>query len=199
MPTKIANCIFGMHRPAVGLGDPHDARQMTFPSIISGRTLSRCAQGGRYEDDRKFPLESARSGWFFTGDVVSRAPDGYIRIVARRATDLIETAGYKVGAGEVEKRPPGARCRGGGGCNRAARRGSRERIAAFVVLRGDVQCSPQELTDYVATWSLPTSVPARLHFVDGLPRNEMGRLLRPSSYLQSRRCWLTSGLRAGFP
>ena len=37
-----------------------------------------------------------------TGDVATREPDGQLRIVGRRSQDLIKTAGYKVGAGEVE-------------------------------------------------------------------------------------------------
>ena len=46
--------------------------------------------------------EAIRDGWFFTGDIGTRAPDGYWRIVGRRSTDLIKTGGYKVGAGEIE-------------------------------------------------------------------------------------------------
>ena len=46
--------------------------------------------------------EAMRDGWFFTGDLATRAPDGYIRIVGRRSTDLIKSGGYKVGAGEIE-------------------------------------------------------------------------------------------------
>src|ERR687889_403938 len=46
--------------------------------------------------------EAMRDGWFATGDVATRAPDGYIRIVGRRATDLIKSGGYKIGAGEIE-------------------------------------------------------------------------------------------------
>ena len=46
--------------------------------------------------------EAMRDGWFFTGDIATRAPDGYWRIVGRRSTDLIKTGGYKVGAGEIE-------------------------------------------------------------------------------------------------
>ena len=46
--------------------------------------------------------EAMRDGWFFTGDLATRAPDGYLRIVGRRSTDLIKTGGYKVGAGEIE-------------------------------------------------------------------------------------------------
>ena len=46
--------------------------------------------------------EAIRDGWFATGDVATRAEDGYIRIVGRRATDLIKSGGYKIGAGEIE-------------------------------------------------------------------------------------------------
>ncbi|MGH2909044.1 MAG: AMP-binding protein, partial [Solirubrobacteraceae bacterium] len=46
--------------------------------------------------------EAVHDGWFSTGDLATVAPDGYLRIVGRRSTDLIKTGGYKVGAGEVE-------------------------------------------------------------------------------------------------
>ena len=43
-----------------------------------------------------------RDDWFHTGDIATRDPHGRLRIVGRRATDLIKTGGYKVGAGEIE-------------------------------------------------------------------------------------------------
>src|SRR4051812_30373541 len=46
--------------------------------------------------------DALRDGWFATGDVATRSQDGYIRIVGRRATDLIKSGGYKIGAGEIE-------------------------------------------------------------------------------------------------
>ena len=46
--------------------------------------------------------EAMRDGWFATGDMATRTADGYIRIVGRRATDLIKSGGYKIGAGEIE-------------------------------------------------------------------------------------------------
>ncbi len=41
-------------------------------------------------------------GWFRTGDVAVRDPAGNYRIVGRKATDLIKSGGYKIGAGEIE-------------------------------------------------------------------------------------------------
>ena len=48
--------------------------------------------------------EVVRDGWFWTGDLATHAPDGYLRIVGRKSTDLIKSGGYKVGAGEIEGR-----------------------------------------------------------------------------------------------
>jgi malonyl-CoA/methylmalonyl-CoA synthetase len=41
-------------------------------------------------------------GWFHTGDMATRSPDGYFHIMGRRDTDLIESGGFKIGAAEVE-------------------------------------------------------------------------------------------------
>lgn len=41
-------------------------------------------------------------GWFRTGDVGTVDEDGYVTIVGRKATDLIKSGGYKIGAGEIE-------------------------------------------------------------------------------------------------
>lgn len=119
-----------------------------------------------------------RDGWFFTGDVATRAPDGYIRIVGRKATDLIKTAGYKVGAGEVENALLEHDAVVEVAVIGEPDEDLGERIAAFVVLRGDVQCSSQDLTDHVARLLAPHKRPRAVHFVAELPRNEMGKLLK---------------------
>jgi malonyl-CoA/methylmalonyl-CoA synthetase len=136
------------------------------------------------------PAETAaalRDGWFFTGDVATRAPDGYIRIVGRKDIDLIKTAGYKVGAGEVENALLEHEA-----VAEVAVRGEPdedlgERIVAFVVLRGGARCSSQELIDHVARLVAPHKRPRTVHFLDGLPRNEMGKLLKTVLAFPSRR------------
>ena len=127
------------------------------------------------------PEETAavlRDGWFLTGDVATRAADGYIRIVGRKAIDLIKTGGYKVGAGEVENALLGHDAVAEVAVVGKPDEDLGERIVAFVVLRGDVQCSSQELTDHVARLVAPHKRPRTVHFVDELPRNEMGKLLK---------------------
>lgn len=121
---------------------------------------------------------AVRDGWFFTGDVATRAPDGYIRIVGRRATDLIKTAGYKVGAGEVENALLEHDAVAEVAVIGEPDEDLGERIAAFVVLRGEAQSSSEELTDHVARLLAPHKRPRAVHFVNELPRNEMGKLLK---------------------
>ena len=120
--------------------------------------------------------EAMRGGWFATGDMATRTAEGYIRIVGRRATDLIKSGGYKIGAGENE------------GCLRehpavedAAVTGTPdedlgERVVAWVVLRDGASVPESELVDHVAAQLAPHKRPRDVRFVDELPRNDMGKV-----------------------
>lgn len=115
-------------------------------------------------------------GWFFTGDLGTLDADGHVRIVGRRATDLIKCGGYKVGAGEVEAallEHPLVR--------EAAVVGRPdpdlgERIVAFVVVREAV--ASKVLEDHVASLTSPHKRPREVHLVDELPRNAMGKVVK---------------------
>ncbi|MFI7293475.1 acyl-CoA synthetase [Streptomyces sp. NPDC050121] len=118
-------------------------------------------------------------GWFRTGDVAVRDPDGYVRIVGRKATDLIKSGGYKIGAGEIENallEHPGVR--------EAAVTGEPdtdlgERIVAWVV-PVDPGSPPAEgeLADHVARRLAPHKRPRAVRYLDALPRNDMGKIMK---------------------
>ncbi|MET8167428.1 acyl-CoA synthetase [Streptomyces sp. NPDC005329] len=118
-------------------------------------------------------------GWFRTGDVAVRDPDGYVRIVGRKATDLIKSGGYKIGAGEIENallEHPGVR--------EAAVTGEPdpdlgERIVAWVV-PADPGSPPAEgeLADHVARRLAPHKRPRVVRYLDALPRNDMGKIMK---------------------
>lgn len=116
-------------------------------------------------------------GWFYTGDLATRAADGALRIVGRRATDLIKTGGFKVGAGEVEAcllEHPGVREVAIVG---VADDDLGERIVAFVVAQDPVALpEPKALEDLVAQELTPHKRPRTIRFVDALPRNAMGKV-----------------------
>lgn len=120
--------------------------------------------------------EAVQDGWFLTGDLATRAPDGYIRIVGRRATDLIKTGGFKVGAGEVENS-----LLEHGAVAEAAVIGEPdddlgERIVAFVVLRPGAESTDSELMEHVGESLARHKRPRSVHFLEELPRNEMGKI-----------------------
>ena len=120
--------------------------------------------------------DAFRDGWFRTGDLAMRAPDGYIRIVGRRATDLIKSGGYKIGAGEIE-----AALREHDAVADAAVTGEPdadlgERVVAWIVLRDGATVESRALVDHVADLLAPHKRPRVVHFLEDLPRNDLGKV-----------------------
>ena len=116
-------------------------------------------------------------GWFRTGDMATRDTDGYVKIVGRKATDLIKSGGYKIGAGEIENallEHPGVA--------EAAVTGEPdddlgERIVAWIVPDGPPP-SAEELADHVAKLLAPHKRPRVVRYLDALPRNDMGKVMK---------------------
>ncbi|GAB3910483.1 hypothetical protein GCM10029964_114410 [Kibdelosporangium lantanae] len=119
-----------------------------------------------------------RDGWFRTGDVATFDPDGYVRIVGRRATDLIKSGGYKIGAGEIEnvllEHPAVAEVAVTGEPDDDLG----ERIVAWIVPTPGTQPEPQDLVDHVAELLTPHKRPRVVRFLEALPRNEMGKVTK---------------------
>ena len=121
--------------------------------------------------------EAFREGrWFRTGDV-ALAEEGSYRILGRRSVDIIKTGGFKVSALEIEEvlrtHPAVAECAVVG--VEDAEWG--ERVCAAVELR-------EALTlDQLQPWArerlAPYKLPRALLAVDALPRNAMGKVVKP--------------------
>jgi malonyl-CoA/methylmalonyl-CoA synthetase len=118
-------------------------------------------------------------GWFRTGDMAVREADGWVRIVGRKATDLIKSGGFKIGAGEIENallEHPGVR--------EAAVTGEPdddlgERVVAWVVPE-DPAAPPSvdDLADHVSARLAPHKRPREVRYLDALPRNDMGKIMK---------------------
>ncbi|MET8687938.1 acyl-CoA synthetase [Streptomyces sp. NPDC004732] len=121
----------------------------------------------------------APGGWFRTGDMALRDADGYVRIVGRKATDLIKSGGYKIGAGEIENALLEHE-----GVREAAVTGEPdpdlgERIVAWVVpADADAPPSAAELADHVASRLAPHKRPRVVRYLESLPRNDMGKIMK---------------------
>ncbi|MFJ8675106.1 acyl-CoA synthetase [Streptomyces sp. NPDC093589] len=121
-------------------------------------------------------------GWFRTGDMALRDASGNYRIVGRRATDLIKSGGYKIGAGEIENAllaHPGV---AEAAVTGAPDEDLGERIVAWVVTESGPDAGPppsaQDLADHVARQLAPHKRPRTVHFLTSLPRNDMGKILK---------------------
>ncbi|MGV9426407.1 acyl-CoA synthetase [Streptomyces sp. NPDC003656] len=120
-------------------------------------------------------------GWFRTGDVAVRESDGYVRIVGRKATDLIKSGGYKIGAGEIENALLEL-----DSVREAAVTGEPdpdlgERVVAWVV-PADPEAPPtlEGLASHVARRLAPHKRPRVLRLLSALPRNDMGKVMKRS-------------------
>ena len=122
--------------------------------------------------------EAMRDGWFATGDVATRSEDGYIRIVGRRATDLIKSGGYKIGAGEIEnallEHPAVAEAAVTGEPDRDLG----ERIVAWIVVEGSEQARRARARRPRRALLTPHKRPREVRYLDALPRNAMGKVTK---------------------
>lgn len=113
-------------------------------------------------------------GWFRTGDVAVIDSDGAHRIVGRESVDLIKSAGYRIGAGEIESTLLGHEAVAECAVIGVPDPDLGQRIVAFVVPRDEVAAA--DLTAYVGEHLSAHKRPREVLFVDALPRNEMGKV-----------------------
>jgi malonyl-CoA/methylmalonyl-CoA synthetase len=117
-------------------------------------------------------------GWFRTGDVGVREPDGY-RLLGRSSVDIIKTGGEKVSALEIEEvyrtRADIADCAVVGLADEEW--GQRVAVAIVAAPGGDLDAD--ELRAWGKEQLAAAKVPSRFVFVDDLPRNTLGKVVKP--------------------
>lgn len=130
----------------------------------------------------KMPEETEmaiRDGWLYTGDLAKRDDNGYFYIVDRKK-DMIIVGGYNVYPREVEEvlfaHPD---------IVEAAVIGLPdpdfgESIHAFVVLKEGASQDAEALTAYCQERLVNYKVPKQFEFMDELPKNTTGKILRRS-------------------
>jgi len=122
--------------------------------------------------------EAMRDGWFLTGDMATRNEAGSIKLVGRKSTDLIKSGGYRIGAGEIEgallEHPAVAEV----AVTARPDEDLGERIVAWIVTEPGHSATAQELEDHVAGLLTKHKRPREVHFVDELPRNAMGKVMK---------------------
>lgn len=149
------------------------------PNGTVGRLAVRGPTGCRYLAD---PRQTAyvQGGWNLTGDACTLDDDGYVHFKAR-TDDLIISAGYNIGAPEVEAavltHESVLECAVVGIPD--VERG--QAIKAFVVLKPGHTAAPElarAIQDHVKATIAPYKYPRHVDFVAALPKTDTGKLQR---------------------
>ena len=118
--------------------------------------------------------------WLLTGDLGQRDEDGYFWYRGR-ADDVITSAGYRIGPGEIEEallRHPAVRLAAAIGVPDPVRT---ESIKAFLVLAEGQRPSKaleDEIREFVRTRLARHEYPRAIEFVDDLPTTTTGKIMR---------------------
>ncbi|MFE2110336.1 long-chain fatty acid--CoA ligase [Kitasatospora sp. NPDC059463] len=130
-----------------------------------------------YHNEPALTAESFRDGWFLTGDLARRRPDGYVFIVDRRK-DMIISGGFNIYAVEVEavlhQHPD---------VHEAAVVGVPdeqwgEAVKAVVVLRDGAELTEERLIAFCSERLARMKKPRSVDFVTALPHNPNGKIDR---------------------
>lgn len=119
-------------------------------------------------------------GYYLTGDSARKDDDGYYWIIGR-IDDVIKVSGYRLGTAEIESalvsHPAVAEAAAIGIPDEM--RGNV--IWAYCILRSGYEASDRlvdELKDHVRHETGPIAVPAKIEFVDILPKTRSGKIMR---------------------
>lgn len=130
----------------------------------------------------KLPEETAvalRNGWLYTGDLARQDEDGYFYIVDRKK-DLVIVGGYNVYPREVEEvlyeHPAVVEAAVVG----IPDPNYGEAIRAYVVKKEGDPTTVDELKGFCAAKLAKYKIPAEIEFLEELPKNTTGKILRRS-------------------
>jgi long-chain acyl-CoA synthetase len=121
--------------------------------------------------------EAIQDGWLRTGDVGVMDADGYFYVIDR-FKDMINCAGYKVWPREVEDviyEHPAVREAAVVGIPDEYRG---ESVAAFVVLRDEVELSSADIIEFTRDRLAPYKYPRQVTILPELPKTASGKVLR---------------------
>jgi len=132
-------------------------------------------------------------GFYLTGDLAKRDPDGYFWFIGRK-DDVIKTSGHLVGPFEVESALMEHKAVAESGVIGKPDPVAFEIVKAFVVLREGYEASEslqRELLGFARTRLGAAVAPREIEFVGSLPRTRSGKIMR--RLLKARELGLPEG------
>ena len=121
--------------------------------------------------------EVPRDGWFRTGDLARRDGDGYLYVVDRKK-DMVVSGGYKVYSKELEQvlvQHPGVEDAAVLGVPDAT---YGEAVVAVIQPRAGQKLLEEDIVEHCRARLAGYKKPRRVVFVDALPRNSLGKVVK---------------------
>ncbi|MCC6615579.1 MAG: acetate--CoA ligase [Anaerolineae bacterium] len=121
-----------------------------------------------------------KQGWYLTGDTARKDEDGYIWIIGRN-DDVIKVSGYRLGTAEVESGLVSHPTVAESAVIAIPDEVRGNVIYAYCILRTGVERSEElkdALKDHIRHEIGPIAVPAKIEFVDALPKTRSGKIMR---------------------
>jgi acyl-CoA synthetase (AMP-forming)/AMP-acid ligase II len=156
------------------VGDDDAARA---PNEVGEVRLHLPGRHREYFDDPEATAETWRDGWLVTGDLGRLDDDGYLYIVGR-SKDVIIRGGNNIHAADVEhvlvQHADVAEVAVVGSAHPVLG----EDLVAFVVLHPGAEADGDALRAHALAQLAEYKVPRQYRFIDGLPRNATGKVVK---------------------
>lgn len=144
-----------------------------------------------YFQNEEATRAAIRDGWLYTGDIARIDEDGYLFIVDRKK-DLIIRGGFNIYPRDIEEVLSGHPAVGEVAVVGAPSPQMGEEVVAFVVPRDNAEVQEEELIAYCQTKLAKYKTPRMIMFVDALPRNGVGKIVKRSLRSQAEELQLFS-------
>ena len=151
-----------------------EAGEMLVRSGIPGRFTTMRGYYNRAEETAATVVD----GWVRTGDMARIDAEGYLTIVDRKK-DMVLSGGYNIYTKEVEQvllQHPAVAEAAVVGVPDAV---FGEAVAAFIELNPGQELTAEEVVAYAKARIASYKKPKYVYFVDALPRNSLGKVLKP--------------------
>jgi acyl-CoA synthetase (AMP-forming)/AMP-acid ligase II len=175
--AKIGSVGIALPATEVAIFDEHDrAVRANVVGELVGRSPSVMVQ---YLNRPDATAETMKSGWLHTGDLGYLDDDGFLFLVDRKK-DMIIRGGQNIYSNEVEQvlagHPDLAEVAVVGQPNPILG----EEVCAFVVAKPDgARPEPHQVQEFCRPHLAAYKIPVAVHFLDALPRNATGKVLKP--------------------
>ena len=174
------------HRYSTSVGRPVfsidvqcvDAAHQPVPPGTVGRIRVRGeVVATEFWNDPEASREAFHDGWYYPGDLGTLDADGYLYLQGR-SKDLSIRGGINIFPAEVEEVLQAHPAVVDSAVVGWPSREFNEEVAAFVMLRAEVQASAAELREHCRATLAPYKVPREIFVVDEFPRNTLGKAIK---------------------